>query len=73
MKINFMVMEIIFRNIIFINVVEILDGGVFWEGLEGEVFRTIKIKFWLGVEDWYVEQGKFVVYFNLRLVYFIEY
>lgn len=55
MKINFMVMEIIFRNIIFINVVEILDGGVFWEGLEGEVFRMIKIKFWLGVEDWYVE------------------
>lgn len=66
MKTNPMAMETISRNTIFTNVAETSDGGVFWEGLEGEVSRTTKIKSWLGVEDWHAEQGKPAAHPNSR-------
>lgn len=64
-----MAMETISRNTVFTNVAETSDGGVFWEGLEGEVPRTTKIKSWLGVEDWHAEQGKPAAHPNSRSVH----
>lgn len=72
MKTNPMAMETISRNTIFTNVAETSDGGVFWEGLEGEVSRTTKIKSWLGVEDWHAEQGKPAAHPNSRSVHSTE-
>lgn len=69
MKTNPMAMETISRNTVFTNVAETSDGGVFWEGLEGEVPRTTKIKSWLGVEDWHAEQGKPAAHPNSRSVH----
>ncbi|XP_076449776.1 phosphoenolpyruvate carboxykinase, cytosolic [GTP]-like isoform X1 [Babylonia areolata] len=45
-------METIEKNTIFTNVAESSDGGVFWEGLEEELAPGIKIKSWLGDDDW---------------------
>lgn len=47
-----MAMETIRANTIFTNVAETSDGGVFWEGLEGELTDEVKITSWLGDEDW---------------------
>lgn len=69
MKTNPMAMETISRNTVFTNVAETSDGGVFWEGLEGDVPRTTKIKSWLGVEDWHAEQGKPAAHPNSRSVH----
>jgi phosphoenolpyruvate carboxykinase (GTP) len=65
-KTNPMAMDTISRNTIFTNVAETSDGGVFWEGLEGELPRTTKIKSWLGVEGWHPEQGKHAAHPNSR-------
>ncbi|KAL8593085.1 protein kinase C (PKC)-like Pck2 [Nucella lapillus] len=51
-KTNPHAMETINRNTIFTNVAETSDGGVFWEGLEGELPQGVKIKSWLGDDDW---------------------
>ena len=64
-----MAMETIAKNTIFTNVAETSDGGVFWEGLEGELPRSVKIKSWLGVEDWHPEQGKPSAHPNSRSVH----
>lgn len=40
MKINFNVMLLFQKNFIFINVVEIVDGGFFWEGMEDEIDKV---------------------------------
>ena len=47
-------METIRQNTIFTNVAETSDGGVYWEGLE-ELREGIKIKSWLGDDDWSAE------------------
>ncbi|CAD7088749.1 unnamed protein product [Hermetia illucens] len=41
-------MKTIFKNTIFTNVAETSDGGVFWEGLEKELPKNVKITDWLG-------------------------
>lgn len=51
-KTNFYAMETIKKNTIFTNVAETSDGGFYWEGLEGEVKEGVKIKSWLGDENW---------------------
>ncbi|XP_048753018.2 phosphoenolpyruvate carboxykinase, cytosolic [GTP]-like isoform X1 [Ostrea edulis] len=65
-KTNPMAMDTISKNTIFTNVAETSDGGVYWEGLEGELPRSTKIKSWLGVEDWHPEQGKQAAHPNSR-------
>ena len=45
-------METINKNTIFTNVAETSDGGVFWEGLEEELQPGVRIKSWLGDDDW---------------------
>lgn len=45
-------METIKKNTIFTNVAETSDGGFFWEGLEKEVGEDVKIRSWLGDENW---------------------
>lgn len=59
--INVIVVEILWGNMIFINVVFCFDGDVWWEGLIDEVF--VNLIDWEG-NDWIFELGCFVVYFN---------
>ncbi|KAL8593090.1 protein kinase C (PKC)-like Pck2 [Nucella lapillus] len=51
-KTNFYAMETIKKNTIFTNVAETSDGGFFWEGLEKEMEGDVKIRSWLGDDDW---------------------
>uniref|UniRef100_A0A0B7A4Y3 phosphoenolpyruvate carboxykinase (GTP) n=1 Tax=Arion vulgaris TaxID=1028688 RepID=A0A0B7A4Y3_9EUPU len=51
-KTNPIAMETIKSNTIFTNVAETSDGGVFWEGLEKDINNNIKIRSWLGDENW---------------------
>ncbi|KAK7500213.1 hypothetical protein BaRGS_00008436 [Batillaria attramentaria] len=51
-KTNPYAMETIKKNTIFTNVAETSDGGVFWEGLEDETPEGVRIKSWLGDDDW---------------------
>ena len=51
-KTNFYAMETIKKNTIFTNVAETSDGGVFWEGLEEELPPGVRIKSWMGDDDW---------------------
>lgn len=51
-KTNPYAMETIEKNTIFTNVAETSDGGVFWEGLEDEIDDGVRIKSWLGDDDW---------------------
>ncbi|XP_059146231.1 phosphoenolpyruvate carboxykinase, cytosolic [GTP]-like isoform X1 [Physella acuta] len=55
-KTNPIAMETIKSNTIFTNVAETSDGGVFWEGLEKEIDTNVKIRSWLGDEDWKKEE-----------------
>ncbi|XP_055891142.1 phosphoenolpyruvate carboxykinase, cytosolic [GTP]-like isoform X1 [Biomphalaria glabrata] len=57
MKTNPIAMQTIKANTIFTNVAETSDGGVFWEGLEKEIEQGVKIKSWLGDEDWKKEES----------------
>lgn len=41
-------MKTIFKNTIFTNVASTSDGGVFWEGMEDEIDKNLKINDWLG-------------------------
>lgn len=41
-------MKTIFRNTVFTNVASTSDGGVFWEGMEDEVSKDVKITDWRG-------------------------
>lgn len=41
-------MDTIFKNTVFTNVASTSDGGVYWEGMEDEVDRKIKITDWRG-------------------------
>ena len=52
MKTNPIAMNTCLSNTIFTNVAETSDGGVFWEGLESEVDPNVRIRSWLGDEDW---------------------
>ena len=45
-------METIKKNTIFTNVAETSEGGFYWEGLEKEVGENVKIRSWLGDEQW---------------------
>lgn len=45
-------METIRKNTIFTNVAETSDGGFFWEGLENEIGENVKIRSWLGDDNW---------------------
>lgn len=51
-KTNYNAMQTIQKNTIFTNVAETSDGGFFWEGLEQEIPEGVKIRSWLGDEDW---------------------
>lgn len=46
------------KNTIFTNVAETSDGGVYWEGMDKEPPKGIKVKSWLGVENWTQDSGK---------------
>lgn len=50
-------MDTIKANTVFTNVAETSDGGVFWEGLEKEIDGNVKIRSWLGDEDWTKEKS----------------
>ncbi|RUS75430.1 hypothetical protein EGW08_016809 [Elysia chlorotica] len=52
MKTNPIAMKTCLKNTVFTNVAETSDGGVFWEGLESEVDPNVRIRSWLGDEDW---------------------
>lgn len=58
MKTNPNAMLTIRKNTMFTNVAETSDGGFYWEGMENEIPPGIKIKSWLGVENWTPESGK---------------
>lgn len=45
---NPIAMKTIFKNTVFTNVASTSDGGVFWEGMEDEVPKDVKITDWLG-------------------------
>jgi phosphoenolpyruvate carboxykinase (GTP) len=51
-KTNYYAMETVKKNTIFTNVAETSDGGFYWEGLDAEIPEGVKIKSWLGDEDW---------------------
>ncbi|KAK7113883.1 phosphoenolpyruvate carboxykinase, cytosolic [GTP]-like isoform X2 [Littorina saxatilis] len=56
-KTNPHAMDTIKKNTIFTNVAETSDGGYFWEGLEDEMEPGVKIRSWLGDEDWKKEES----------------
>lgn len=58
MKTNPNAMLSIQKNTVFTNVAETSDGGFFWEGLEDQVPSNIKIRSWLGMENWTPDVGK---------------
>ena len=45
-------MKTVFKNTIFTNTALTSDGGVFWEGLEGELSKDLSVTSWKGQEDW---------------------
>lgn len=59
-------MRTIEKNTIFTNVASTSDGGVFWEGMEGELPDNASITSWLGVQDWNKETGKHAAHPNSR-------
>ncbi|KAL3860782.1 hypothetical protein ACJMK2_010852 [Sinanodonta woodiana] len=65
-KTNFNAMKTIEKNTIFTNVAETSDGGVFWEGLEGEISNNVSITSWLGVDNWNREMEKSAAHPNSR-------
>uniref|UniRef100_A0A7R9ISX7 Phosphoenolpyruvate carboxykinase [GTP] n=1 Tax=Timema tahoe TaxID=61484 RepID=A0A7R9ISX7_9NEOP len=58
-------MKTIFKNTIFTNVAATSDGGVFWEGMEGELSPGVKITDWLG-QPWNKSSGQFAAHPNSR-------
>lgn len=67
MKTNPNAMKTVLSNTVFTNVAETSDGGVFWEGMEKDVvLDDIKIKSWLGIEDWSRDSGKTAAHPNSR-------
>ncbi|XP_013777483.1 phosphoenolpyruvate carboxykinase, cytosolic [GTP]-like isoform X1 [Limulus polyphemus] len=54
------------KNTIFTNVAEMSDGGFYWEGLENEVPKGLRIKSWLNDENWTPESGKPAAHPNSR-------
>nr|KAG5708994.1 hypothetical protein BaRGS_004633 [Batillaria attramentaria] len=56
-KTNYYAMQTIQKNTIFTNVAETSDGGFFWEGLEKEIPEGVKIRSWLGDDDWTKESS----------------
>ena len=57
MKSNPNAMETIATNTVYTNVAATSDGGVFWEGLEDEIAKDVKITSWLGKENWSADDG----------------
>lgn len=45
---NPIAMKTIFKNTIFTNVASTSDGGVYWEGMEEDIAKDVKITDWLG-------------------------
>ncbi|XP_023221747.1 phosphoenolpyruvate carboxykinase, cytosolic [GTP]-like isoform X3 [Centruroides sculpturatus] len=66
MKTNPNAMLTIQKNTMFTNVAETSDGGFYWEGMENEIPSGVKIKSWLGVENWTPESGKPAAHPNSR-------
>ncbi|XP_067144779.1 LOW QUALITY PROTEIN: phosphoenolpyruvate carboxykinase, cytosolic [GTP]-like [Centruroides vittatus] len=66
MKTNPNAMLTIQKNTMFTNVAETSDGGFYWEGMENEIPPGVKIKSWLGVENWTSESGKPAAHPNSR-------
>ncbi|KAL5022405.1 hypothetical protein ScPMuIL_001560 [Solemya velum] len=67
MKTNPNAMETVMSNTVFTNVAETSDGGVFWEGMEGEVdLDDVKVKSWLGIQDWTKSSGTSAAHPNSR-------
>lgn len=66
MKTNPNAMRTILKNTIYTNVASTSDGGIFWEGMEGEMPDNVSITSWLGVEDWNKETGKHAAHPNSR-------
>uniref|UniRef100_A0A7R9PKW7 Phosphoenolpyruvate carboxykinase [GTP] n=1 Tax=Timema genevievae TaxID=629358 RepID=A0A7R9PKW7_TIMGE len=60
-------MKTIFKNTIFTNVAATSDGGVFWEGMEGELSPGVKITDWLG-QPWNKSSGQFAAHPNSRVL-----
>ncbi|XP_063697159.1 phosphoenolpyruvate carboxykinase [GTP] [Culicoides brevitarsis] len=50
-------MKTVYKNTIFTNVAYTSDGGVFWEGLEKEIPKDVKITDWLG-NPWELGKSK---------------
>ncbi|XP_076325359.1 phosphoenolpyruvate carboxykinase [GTP], mitochondrial-like [Tachypleus tridentatus] len=66
MKTNPNAMLTIQKNTIFTNVAERSDGGFFWEGMEDELPKDIKIRSWTNVENWKPDSGKPAAHPNSR-------
>lgn len=58
-------METCLKNTIFTNVAETSDGGVYWEGLEKEIDKTVTITDWHG-QPWTKETGSTAAHPNSR-------
>lgn len=58
-------MKTVQENTIFTNVAETSDGGFWWEGME-EPAGGIRIKSWLGEENWTRSSGKPAAHPNSR-------
>ncbi|XP_045184852.2 phosphoenolpyruvate carboxykinase, cytosolic [GTP]-like [Mercenaria mercenaria] len=66
MKTNPNAMRTVLKNTIFTNVASTNDGGVFWEGMEGEVTDNASITSWTGTENWSKDTGKTAAHPNSR-------
>ncbi|XP_076358104.1 phosphoenolpyruvate carboxykinase, cytosolic [GTP]-like isoform X2 [Tachypleus tridentatus] len=66
LKTNANAMYTMQKNTIFTNVAETSDGGFFWEGLEDEVEKGLRIKSWLNDINWTPKSGKPAAHPNSR-------
>lgn len=64
-KTNPIAMRTVFKNTIFTNVASTSDGGVYWEGLEGEISPDVTITDWHG-KPWKKSDGTNAAHPNSR-------